>query len=106
MNMRITIALIALLAFIQPCSPTAALADTGPTVTIDSASPAAELTPPEPEACRVTAAQRLDMAQGQLDCCKMHKGLCGCRAGKIICCDNTASTSPGCTCHSESGVGD
>ena len=103
MNMRITITLIALLAF---CSPAAALADTGPTVTIDSASPAAELTPPEPEACRVTTAQRLDMAQGQLDCCKAHKGLCGCRAGKIICCDNTASTSPGCTCHSDSGVGD
>jgi hypothetical protein len=103
MKMRIMIALVALLAFIQPCSPTAALADTGPGATIDRASPVAE---PTPEACRVTAAQRLDMAQGQLDCCKAHKGLCGCRAGKIICCDNTASTSPGCTCHSESGVGD
>lgn len=38
----------------------------------------------------------------QSDCCKGHKGVCGCRAGKIVCCDNT--TSPNCTCHAESGV--
>ena len=106
MKIRITIALMALLAFIQPYSPTPALADTGPTATIDSPSPATEPTPPTLQACRVTAEQRLDMAQSQMDCCKTHKGVCGCRAGKIICCDNTASISPGCTCHSESGAGD
>jgi hypothetical protein len=38
----------------------------------------------------------------QSDCCKGHKGVCGCRAGKIVCCDNT--TSPNCTCHADSGV--
>lgn len=38
----------------------------------------------------------------QSDCCKGHKGVCGCRAGKIVCCDNT--TSPDCTCHADSGV--
>jgi hypothetical protein len=38
----------------------------------------------------------------QSDCCKGHKGVCGCRAGKIVCCDNT--TSPNCTCHGDSGV--
>lgn len=36
----------------------------------------------------------------QSDCCKGHKGVCGCRAGKIVCCDNTTSAS--CTCHGES----
>jgi hypothetical protein len=38
----------------------------------------------------------------QGDCCKGHKGVCGCRAGKIVCCDNT--TSPNCACHADSGV--
>ncbi len=38
----------------------------------------------------------------QADCCKGHKGVCGCRAGKIVCCDNTAS--PSCTCHGDSGI--
>jgi hypothetical protein len=38
----------------------------------------------------------------QADCCKGHKGVCGCRAGKIVCCDNT--TSANCTCHGDSGV--
>jgi len=38
----------------------------------------------------------------QTDCCKGHKGVCGCRAGKIVCCDNTVS--PNCTCHADSGI--
>ncbi len=38
----------------------------------------------------------------QADCCKGHKGVCGCRAGKIVCCDNT--TSAACACHADSGV--
>ena len=33
----------------------------------------------------------------QKDCCKGHKGVCGCRAGKIVCCDKTFSDS--CTCN-------
>ena len=43
---------------------------------------------------------RMNLAQvAQTDCCKGHKGVCGCRAGKIVCCDNTIS--PTCTCHSD-----
>jgi hypothetical protein len=38
----------------------------------------------------------------QTDCCKGHQGVCGCRAGKIVCCDNTKSET--CTCHADSGV--
>ena len=38
----------------------------------------------------------------QADCCKGHKGVCGCRAGKIVCCDGTVS--PNCTCHADSGI--
>ena len=40
----------------------------------------------------------------QLNCCTDHKGLCGCRAGKIVCCDGTISTEPGCTCHGDEGI--
>jgi hypothetical protein len=32
----------------------------------------------------------------QLACCQKNKGICGCRAGKIVCCDK--SFSPTCTC--------
>lgn len=42
------------------------------------------------------------LAEGTTDCCAGHKGVCGCRAGKIVCCDNTKSA--GCTCHGDSGV--
>lgn len=38
----------------------------------------------------------------QSDCCKGHKGVCGCRAGKIVCCDG--STSPNCACHGDEGL--
>lgn len=37
------------------------------------------------------------------DCCKGQKGICGCRAGKIVCCDSKPSTHPGCTCHGDNG---
>ncbi len=47
----------------------------------------------------------LSLAQGlPLDCCKGHKGVCGCRAGKIVCCDGTVSKDPNCTCHADSGL--
>ena len=32
----------------------------------------------------------------QQACCEKNKGVCGCRAGKIVCCDK--SFSPACTC--------
>ncbi|MBU1666568.1 MAG: hypothetical protein KKG92_14390 [Gammaproteobacteria bacterium] len=55
------------------------------------------------QACPAPSGQRIDTAQvSQSDCCKGHKGVCGCRAGKIVCCDNSAS--PSCTCHSDWGV--
>lgn len=55
--------------------------------------------------CRLTAGERIDLAQGMpIDCCKGHKGICGCRAGKIVCCDGTVSKDPNCTCYSDWGV--
>jgi len=33
----------------------------------------------------------------QQGCCKGQKGVCGCRAGKIVCCDG--KFSEGCTCN-------
>lgn len=53
------------------------------------------------EACLANAN---NMKLAQIDCCKGHKGICGCRAGKLVCCDNTTSTEPGCTCHGDEAV--
>lgn len=32
-------------------------------------------------------------------CCSWHQGVCGCRGGRVTCCDG--STSPSCTCKGE-----
>ena len=56
-----------------------------------------------PEACLANATG-MHLAQIQTECCKGHKGICGCRAGKIVCCDNSTSNKPGCTCHGDEGV--
>jgi len=29
-------------------------------------------------------------------CCSWHDGVCGCSAGRVVCCDNTLSPSCGC----------
>ncbi len=57
------------------------------------------------QACPQGSGPRLDLVQGMpTDCCKGHKGICGCRAGKIVCCDGTVSKVPNCTCHSDWGL--
>lgn len=35
----------------------------------------------------------------QQTCCKANKGICGCRAGRIVCCDKTFAD--GCPCNQE-----
>jgi len=56
-----------------------------------------------PQACTPKNDPRLNLAEvSQADCCKGHKGVCGCRAGKIVCCDNTVSEA--CTCHADDPV--
>ncbi|OJW76549.1 hypothetical protein [Thiobacillus sp. 65-1402] len=86
--------LLATLAFVATGFALQAVADSIP-------APAVQAEALSPEAC-------LARAKGdrvaQLSCCKAHKGVCGCRAGKIVCCDNTTSTEPGCTCHRDEGV--
>ena len=57
------------------------------------------------EACVAQAKGKgMHLAQIQTACCKAHKGICGCRAGKIVCCDNSTSNDPTCTCHGDEGV--
>jgi len=56
-----------------------------------------------PEAC-IANAKGMQLAQIQTACCKAHKGICGCRAGKIVCCDNSTSKEPGCTCHGDEAI--
>jgi hypothetical protein len=57
------------------------------------------------EACVAKAQGKgMHLAQIQTACCKAHKGICGCRAGKIVCCDNSTSNDPACTCHGDEGV--
>ena len=72
-----------------------------------AAEPIVNLTPvvAQSEAASLQAclANAKGMKLAQIDCCKGHKGICGCRAGKIVCCDNTVSTEPGCTCHGDDG---
>ena len=102
MNMRLAIALMASLAFVPLVMPTAALADAGQKV--EASATLAALKAQASQACTASLEKKLNIAQtSQAECCKDHKGVCGCRAGKIVCCDGTASTQPGCTCHGDDG---
>ena len=88
--------LLVLLAFALTSFMLPAAADS----TVDRTPAAAQLEMISPEACFAKAkGDKL----AQIDCCKGHKGICGCRAGKIVCCDNTVSNEPGCTCHGDEG---
>ncbi len=93
MKLRLSVFLLAMLALLQSSW---LMADTG---TVEPALISAQST--TLQACPAQLEQgRLDVAQVvQTDCCKSHKGVCGCRAGKLVCCDNTVS--PTCTCHSD-----
>ena len=51
----------------------------------------------EAQVC-LEAAKGGTLAQQQ-SCCKANKGICGCRAGKIVCCDKTFAE--GCPCNRE-----
>ena len=100
MNSRLPIVLFALLAFAQALFMLPAAADnTAP------ASPSAVV---QQNASPLTAcppnAKSANLAQvTSTECCKDQKGICGCRAGKIVCCDGKPSTHPGCTCHGDEG---
>lgn len=103
MNMRFNIALLALLGFLPFGMTTAVLADAGQNVEVNAA--VAPLNAQALQPCPQPLDKKLNTAQtSPADCCKGHKGVCGCRAGKIICCDGTASTQPGCTCHGDDGL--
>ena len=98
--MRISSSL-ATLAFVAAGVVLPAAADSTPVRTPAAVQPEAIL----PEACLANA-KGMHLAQIQTACCKAHKGICGCRAGKIVCCDNSTSKEPGCTCHGDEGVPD
>ncbi|MDP2028503.1 MAG: hypothetical protein Q8K12_02585 [Thiobacillus sp.] len=91
--------LLALLAFVPACFMLPAAADS----TVDRTLAAAQQESISPEACLANA-KGMHLAQIQTACCKDHKGICGCRAGKIVCCDNSTSKEQGCTCHGDEGV--
>lgn len=58
--------------------------------------------PPRPDACPLPATSVvLSQANAATDCCAGKKGLCGCRAGKIVCCDGKPSTLPACSCRGD-----
>src|SRR5512143_611377 len=86
-------ALLALLAFAPTFFVLPAAADSTTKLTPAAAAPLETISP---QACLANAKGK---HVAQLNCCSGHKGLCGCRAGKIVCCDGTVSTEPGCTCH-------
>ncbi len=98
MNMRLMFALLACLIL----APVAVLAATGQQAEADTAI--APIKPQTLQSCLKPGEKTLNMAQTtQTECCKDHKGVCGCRAGKIVCCDGTASAEPGCACHGDDG---
>jgi hypothetical protein len=102
MNTRLPILLFAMLALAQSFSLPAAAADAVPR---DNAPSAMQQEGATLQACLSNASQGVSLAQISLTaCCKGNKGICGCRAGKIVCCDGSASTSPDCTCHGDSGI--
>jgi cell wall-associated NlpC family hydrolase len=96
--MRIS-SLLATLAFVAAGFALPAAADSS----VDTTPAAAQQTSISPEACLANA-KGMHLAQIQTACCKDHKGICGCRAGKIVCCDNSTSKEPGCTCHGDEGA--
>jgi hypothetical protein len=99
MNIRLPTLLFAVLALAQSLCLLPATADS-----IGDPTPAGmQQKAISPEACLANATG-MHLAQIQTACCKDHKGICGCRAGKIVCCDNTTSKEPGCTCHGDEGV--
>lgn len=89
--------LFALLAFVPACFILPAAADS----TADRTPAAVQ---PEAISAEACPADAKGTHLAQLDCCKGHKGICGCRAGKIVCCDSTISTEPGCTCHGDERI--
>lgn len=89
--------LLALLAFAVVFFALPAAADSGARSLLTAARH-------DPAATRACLAHAKGDRVAQINCCTGHKGVCGCRAGKIICCDNTRSTEPGCTCHGDEGV--
>jgi hypothetical protein len=91
--------LLALLAFVPACFMLPAAADSS----VDTTPAAMQQTSISTEACLANA-KGMHLAQIQTACCKDHKGICGCRAGKIVCCDNSTSKEAGCTCHGDEGV--
>ena len=100
MKTRLPIILFALLAFAQSLFLLPAAAETA----AQASSPAVtQQSPAALEACPVNL-KGANLAQlTSTECCKGQKGICGCRAGKIVCCDSKPSTHPGCTCHGDNG---
>jgi hypothetical protein len=91
--------LLATLAFVAAGFALPAAADSTLARTPTAAQPEAI----SPEACLANS-KGMHLAQIQTACCKDHKGICGCRAGKIVCCDNSTGKEPGCTCHGDEGA--
>lgn len=93
------LALAALLALIGLVAVPSSAAAPEPTANVPSTGNAVAT----PDHCQPRG-ERIDLAQSSpFDCCKGHKGICGCRAGKIVCCDGSVSKDPNCTCHSDWG---
>lgn len=102
MNMRFAMSLASLLAAFYLAAPAVALADAGQAAQVGAGPVAVDVE--AAQNCPRPGDEKLNLSQtSPADCCKANKGVCGCRAGKIICCDGTASTQPGCTCHGEDG---
>ena len=61
----------------------------------------ADTAAPSAQACLdgIQGGTAAEVSAQQQACCKANKGVCGCRAGRIVCCDKTFAE--GCTCNRE-----
>ena len=100
MNVRLPIVLFALMVFAQSLLLLPAAADSGTPINQPAAGQQEAVTP---QACPADVKGAILAQVTSTECCKGHKGLCGCRAGKLVCCDGTVSKEPGCTCHGDGG---
>jgi hypothetical protein len=100
MNIRLPIYLFALLTFAQSFLLSPAAADSSAPINLPANM---QQSAPPLQACPANL-KGANLAQvTSTECCKGQKGICGCRAGKIVCCDGKPSTHPGCTCHGDEG---
>ena len=54
------------------------------------------------QAARCMSSEQVNALLADRGCCSHHKGQCGCKGGRVTCCDGTVS--PSCRCEADAPV--